>query len=138
MPDRARIISNVLGLTGAAAGGVFGHVLFQWIVRQGFYALIVPGGMLGLGCGLLARHPSKVRGIVCGLAALGLGIYSEWTCFPFVANGSFSYFLAHISELKPLTFVMISVGGLVAYWLGKDAGYGRPVAAGKPEVRTRE
>src|SRR5947209_5671658 len=44
MLDRARVISNILGLIGATAGGVFGHVLFWWIARQGFYALILPGG----------------------------------------------------------------------------------------------
>ncbi len=83
MPDRASIVSNTLGLIGAAAGGVFGYVLFMWISRQGFYALIVPGGMLGLGCGLLARHPSMARGIVCGVAGLGLGLYTEWKFRPF-------------------------------------------------------
>src|SRR5947199_207594 len=79
MADRTRIISNVLGLIGAAAGGVFGHLLFWWIVRQGFYALILPGGMLGLGCGLLARHPSRARGVVCGVAGLALGLFTDWT-----------------------------------------------------------
>ncbi|MCA1685150.1 MAG: hypothetical protein LC745_04035 [Planctomycetia bacterium] len=138
MPDRARIISNVLGLIGAAAGGVFGHVLFQWIARQGFYALIVPGGMLGLGCGLLARHPSWPRGVVCGLSAVVLGFYSEWSNWPFNADDRFSYFLAHVSDLKPVTLLMVTVGALIAFWLGKDAGYGRPLPEVTPVVRTRE
>ena len=136
MADRSRIISNVLGLAGAAAGGVFGYVVFDWIRRQDFYALILPGGMLGLGCNLLARHPSRWRGIVCALAALVLGLYTEWSFWPFVADGTFSYFLTHVSQLKPITLVMIVVGGALAYWLGRDAGYGRPAPVRQATVRT--
>jgi hypothetical protein len=137
MADQTRIISNVLGLIGAAAGGVFGYVVFHWIARQGFYALIVPGGMLGLGCNLLARHPSWPRGVACSLAALVLGFYTEWSFMPFNADGTFSYFLTHAYQLKPITLVMIAAGGLLAYWLGKDAGYGRPVPADGAPFRTR-
>ncbi len=136
MPDRSRIVSNVLGLIGAAAGGVFGYVLFHWIARQGFYALVVPGGMLGLGCGLLARHPSTARGVVCGLAALVLGFYAEWSLFPFVADKHFSYLLAHFAELKPVTLVMVGLGALVAYVLARNGSYGRPVPVSRPGVRT--
>lgn len=135
MADRSRIVSNVLGVVGAAAGGVFGHVLFHWITRQGFYALIVPGGMLGLGCNLLARHPSRPRGIACGVAALLLGVYTEWTWRKFNADGSFSFFLTHVYLLQPITLVMIVAGGLIAYWLGKDAGYGRPAGSGPAALR---
>lgn len=126
MPDRSRIVSNVLGLIGAAAGGVFGYVLFHWVARQGYYALVVPGGMLGLGCGLLARHSSYTRGGVCGVAALGLGLYTDWTFEKFPADPSFPYFLTHSYKLGPVTLVMLGLGAVVAYSLGKNAGYGRP------------
>ena len=82
--------------------------------------------MLGLGCGLLARHPSPARGVVCALAALGLGLYTEWRHFPFMVDGSLGHFLTHLSQLKPVTLLMIGAGGALAYWFGKDAGYGRP------------
>src|SRR4051812_3266504 len=106
MPDRSRIISNLLGLIGAAAGGVFGHVLFNWTVRHGFYALIVPGAMLGLGCNLLARHRSDARGAVCALAALGLGLYTDWTFELFPLDGRFPYVLNYLRQLNPVTLVM--------------------------------
>ena len=40
--------------------------------------LMIPGAFLGLGCSLLARHPSIVRGVFCGIAALGLSLFTEW------------------------------------------------------------
>ena len=47
------LISNVLGLVGAIAGGVLGFYTFRWLLGQGFYGLIIPGAFLGLGCSLL-------------------------------------------------------------------------------------
>ncbi len=137
MLDRGRIVSNSLGLIGGAAGGVFGYVLFQWLLRQGLYGLILPGGMLGLGCGLLARHESRARGIVCGLAAVLIGLFTEFSFFKFNADPSFGYFLTHLGSLKPVTLLMIAVGGLVAYSLGKSAGFGRPIAAEISEKQER-
>jgi hypothetical protein len=117
------LISNVLGLVGAIAGGVLGFYTFQWLLGQSFYGLIIPGAFLGLGCSLLARHTSRARGIVCGIAALVLGLYTEWRFFPFVADDSLSYFLRNLSGLKPVTMLMTAIGTVVAFWLGGDAGF---------------
>ena len=117
-----RIISNLLGLVGAMIGGVLGFYTFGWLIGQGFYGLMIPGALLGLGCSLLAQHPSTIRGIICGVAALGLGLYTEWSFWPFNADESLSYFLKNVSSLKPVTLLMIGVGTIVAYWVGGDAG----------------
>jgi hypothetical protein len=117
------LISNVLGLVGAIAGGVLGFYTFQWLLGQSFYGLIIPGAFLGLGCSLLARHTSRARGIVCGIAALGLGLYTEWRFFPFAADDSLSYFLRNLSGLKPVTMLMTAIATVVAFWLGGDAGF---------------
>jgi hypothetical protein len=117
------LISNLLGLVGAIVGGVLGFYTFRWLLGQSFYGLIIPGAFLGLGCSLLARHPSRSRGIVCAVAALGLGLYTEWRFFPFAADDSLSYFLKNLGSLKPVTIFMSAVGALVAFWLGGDAGF---------------
>jgi membrane protein YqaA with SNARE-associated domain len=132
MSNRERAVSNLLGVIGGVVGGYVGYWLFVWITRQGFYALVVPGALLGLGCGLLARHPSTLRGVVCGAAAVALALFTEWSMFPFNADPSVSYFLAHVGSLKPVTLLMIGLGGVAAYWLGKDAGYGGPARGWKP------
>ena len=132
MTDRARIVSNMLGVVGAAVGGYVGYWLFFWIRRQDFYAMAVPGALLGLGCGLLARHSSKARGMVCGAAGVALGLYTEWKHAPFQADDSFLYLLSHPQLLRPLTIAMIGLGAFLAYWLGKDGGYGDPARSLKP------
>ncbi len=118
-----QITSNALGLVGALAGGVLGYYTFQWIYYHGFYGMMIPGALLGLGCGLVSQHSSHFRGLICAAAALGLGLYTEWSFFPFVADKSFTYFLKHVPDLSPVSLVMIAAGAFFAFWLGKDAGF---------------
>ena len=116
------LVSNLLGLVGAVIGGTVGFYTVDWLRGQHLYGLIIPGAFLGLGCSLLAQHPSTIRGIVCGVAALGLGLYTEWSFWPFNADESLSYFLKNVSSLKPVTLLMIGIGAIVAYWVAGDAG----------------
>lgn len=127
MGDKDRLISNVLGMVGAAIGGALGFYVFGLALGKGLYALVVPGGFLGIGCGLLARHPSVVRGYVCGVLGLGVGLFSEWWYRPFTEDKSLTYFLSHIQSLDggSFTWGMLVLGTLVAYWLGRDAFYER-------------
>lgn len=106
---------DLLVLLGAIAGGVLGHFAFVWLVGQGFYAMILPGGMVGLGAGL-AKHGTLPLAIICGIIALTCGLITEWRVFPFIADKSFSYFFMHVFELKPMTLIMIAVGTVIGFW----------------------
>ena len=138
MSFQARVISNLLGLVGAVLGGIVGYFAFTWAASHGFYAMIAPGGLLGIGCGLLARHPSRIRGIVCAVAGLGLGLFSEWKVFPFVADDSFLYLAKNIPKLSPITDLMIGFGAVVGYWGGKEGDLGGWYGARKPRPRHQE
>jgi hypothetical protein len=120
MTPSSRIASNLLGLVGATAGAILGYYTFRWIYHRGFYGMRVPGAMLGLGCGLLARHPSTPGGVACAAAALGLGLFIEWRFFPFIDDPGFRYFLSNITELNTITLLMIPGGAFFAYLFGKD------------------
>jgi hypothetical protein len=114
------------GLIGAAVGGTLGYFAFFWMARHGFYALVLPAALLGLGAGLCARVRSTPLGVVCGVAGLVLGLFTEWRFAPFVADSSLSYFITHIHRLRPITLIMLGVGAGLSYWLG----LGRVRAAG--------
>jgi hypothetical protein len=133
-----RLISNLLGLVGAIVGGVLGFYTFGWLYGQGFYGLMIPGAFLGLGCGLLAQHHSVTRGLVCGVAALILALFTEWQFRPFVADTKLSYFVRHLTDLTPVTVLMTVIGAAIAFWVGKDAGFqwlpeGRRPAPAEPK-----
>ncbi len=114
------VVSNLLGLIGAAVGGVVGYVGFLWLLGSGFYAMILPGGLVGLGCNLLARHHSTPRGVVCAVAGAALGLFAEWRGRPFAKDDSLGYFLAHLTELSSITWLMIAAGAFLAFWFGRD------------------
>lgn len=118
---RTPVVSNLLGLAGAVVGGVLGYFLFFWIVKQGFYGLMIPGALMGLGCSLLAQHRSVPRGIVVAGLAVGLGLFTEWRFRPFNADGSFRFLLTHVTDLMPITLLMIGLGGVFGFWMGRDA-----------------
>lgn len=113
------LIGLFKGICGAIVGGALGYFGFEWITTMGFYSLVLPGALLGLGFGLAAQQRNLAFGIICAIAALALGLFSEWSCFPFNADNSFSYFLAHMNQLKPLTWIMLAIGSLMAFWFGK-------------------
>ncbi len=133
MPRTA--LSHTLGLIGAAIGGVVGYYAYLWIIRQGFDALVLPGALLGTGCGLLARHESTPRGIACGLAGLVLGLFCDWRS---LANPepTFALFLARASQLQPFILIMIVVGALMAFWMGRGTIFGGPGLAGVAAERS--
>ncbi len=108
--------NNILALIAAMIGGIAGYFGFFWITRQGFYALVVPGGLIGLGASYF-KPRSIVVCVVCGLLALALGLYTEWVWRPFAKDASLGYFLANVHHLNPITLIMITAGTALGFWL---------------------
>ena len=106
-----------LGLLGATVGGCLGYLAFTWIASQGFYALMLPPGLLGIGAGLASRRRSRPLAIICAVAGLALALFTEWRHAPFVADKGFGYFFAHVHQLQPVTLIMIAVGTYLSYSL---------------------
>ena len=113
-------VRSIPCLVGAVAGSVLGYLTFHWVLSHGFYALMLPGALLGLGCYGLSRHPSTPRGAACGLAGVALGLFAEWSAFPFRKDERLAYFLAHVHHLKVVTLLMIAIGGFLAFRFGRD------------------
>ncbi len=130
MNERVEVVLRGLtGLAGAAVGATVGYFSVVWLSQQGLYAIILPGPLLGLGCALVLRRSSMVAGILCGLAAVPLGILCEWRIAPFIVDRSLSYFLTHLDQLRPATMILIALGAVFAFWLGRgDNRYGRPTS----------
>jgi hypothetical protein len=118
-----RAIDVTLSALGGAAGAFIGYQVFFWLVSQGFYGMMIPGALLGLGCGMLAREASMTRGVVCAVLGLALGLFTEWRFAPFAKDDSLGYMLAHLPDKTPVKLFMIALGGFFAFWLGKDGGF---------------
>jgi hypothetical protein len=107
---------TLLAIAGAAIGGTLGYHAFFWVYSQGFYGMIIPGGLLGLGASI-----GKIRSIwlavVFGLAALALGLFTEWKYRPFVKDDGLVYFLLHVTDKSMVTLLMIAVGAALGFWV---------------------
>lgn len=110
MKEPNQITSIALGLLGAAIGGFLGYFAFFWIAKQGFYALVLPPGLLGLLAGKFSRRRSIPLAFLCGIAGLATGLFTEWRFAPFVADDGFVYFMTHLQALKPITMLMLALG----------------------------
>ncbi|MGO9598794.1 MAG: hypothetical protein ACLP7Q_12465 [Isosphaeraceae bacterium] len=118
-----QILDIPLAFLGALAGGLLGYYTFQWLYYHGFYGMMIPGALIGLGSGLLTQAPSKARGFVCAATAMGQSVLMEWKFFPFIASSRFRYFVRHFLEVNSVHLAMIAAGAFFAYWLAKDAGF---------------
>lgn len=126
MSDSLRKSRIGLGLVGAAVGGVAGFFVFQWIFRQGFYALIIPGASLGLVGGYCVRGRSVPFAILCGIAGLALGLFTEWRFFPFAKDESLVYYITHIQGKRPITLIMLAIGTVISFRLALGMDEKRP------------
>jgi hypothetical protein len=119
MPETIRRANWSLGLIGVVVGGAIGYFGFALLVHEGYYGLLLPGSLLGLGCGALSGGRSNLLGLVCCALAALLGIFTEWRFFPFRADGSFVYFLAHLHDCTPTTLISMAAGGFFGFWFGR-------------------
>jgi hypothetical protein len=123
----------VLALMSGAAGGIVGYVGFRWMAQHGFYALILPGGLVGLGASLFQSKSTSMC-VACGVLALAIGIFAEWQFAPFMRDGSLGYFVTHLHQLSPVTLVMIAAGTILGFW----GPFGRVQALRKAGTREKE
>ncbi|MBS0206008.1 MAG: hypothetical protein JSS49_24210 [Planctomycetes bacterium] len=107
--------NNILALVAAVAGATVGYFGFGWMLKQGFYALILPGAFAGLAASHFHSKSIAVS-IASGLVALAAGLLAECHFHPWIKDQSLTYFLAHVHQLKPLTLIMLSVGTIMGFW----------------------
>src|SRR5258708_30389369 len=107
---------TLIAIAGAAIGGVLGYYGFHWMIEQGFYGLMLPGGLLGLGASF-GKTRSIWLAVGFGVAALVLGIFTEWTYRPFRVDPGFIYFILHITKNPPVTLLMIALGAALGFWI---------------------
>jgi hypothetical protein len=106
------------GIAGAIAGGVLGYFLFWLLSRSNFYAIPIPGALLGIGAGWAARGKSQTLGVVCVLLAIGLTLFTEWHVL-FSKNHTFLDFMSKIHTLGAIRNLLMILGPVMAYWFGQ-------------------
>jgi hypothetical protein len=114
------VLETIRSIVGAAAGGILGYALFFWVAHHGFYAVALPGIMLGLGCSVLSRGRSVLRGAASAVAAFPLCVFTDWRYYNPTNQNSLGYWFSHLLQHGPITLVLLAVGTVAAYWFGAD------------------
>ena len=91
-------------LAGAVVGGVLGYFLFFWLLGRGYYALVVPGALVGVGAGVF-RSTSRLTPLTCAVLALAIGYFTEWR------------FAGRVQDLPDLAMIMIALGTFAGFWV---------------------
>ena len=107
---------TLIAIAGAVLGGTLGFFGFRWLIDQGYYGLMLPGGLMGLGASF-GKTRSIWLAVGFGVAALLLGIFTEWDYRPFRKDDGFVFFLLHVAENPPVTLLMIALGGALGFWI---------------------
>jgi hypothetical protein len=115
-----QVLETFRSIVGAVAGGILGYAAFFWVARHGFYALALPGIVLGLGCSVLSQGRSALRGAVCALVAFPLGVYTDWRFDNPPNQHTLGYWFSHLPQQGIITLILLAVGTLAAYWFGAD------------------
>ena len=118
------MVNVIRGLAGAALGGAAGYFLVGWLLRRGYYAPMLPGVLVGLGCGVFVERRNMPLAVLCGVAALALGVFTRWKQDASVYSTDFVQFVLHLDRLRTGTLVMLALGGLCGFWfaLGTRSG----------------
>ena len=118
MESNNPIVVWARAVAGVALGAVVGYFVYEWILRQGFYALVIPGAMIGWGAGFFLRTRRPEIGVLAAVVAFVVSILSEWATQPFIDDESLGYFLTHLHQLQPITWIMIALGTYIAFSWG--------------------
>jgi len=115
----ARRPDYIMASVGIAGGALLGCLAFHFAIQAGFYAMVAPGALIGLACGAQSKAESHLLGLVAAIVGVATGLLLEWHYFPFLKDDSLGYFLAHLTDLKGGTWMMVLAGGGLAYFLGR-------------------
>lgn len=104
---------------GALIGAALGFVCFYFMEKNGLYAMALPGALIGMFAGRLSGVRSNAIGVLCALIGATASIFIEWKFFPFIADDSLPYFVAHLHEVKSTSLILMAIGTAFAFWFGR-------------------
>jgi hypothetical protein len=105
-----------LAILCGIAGGFVGYAAFFFLAQRGYYGMIIPGGMVGIGAGMVRSRSIGVP-MICGVLALVLGFVTEFRYSSLSTDPSLSYFVTHLHDLQSVTLGMIGLGAVIGFWV---------------------
>jgi len=138
-PFSQLVMQYVRGAVGGATGGALGWVLSLALIRWGVLSTMLPGLLMGMGCGWLSGTRSHVLGVAAGVASFAISVVATWQIAPFIVDDSLHFFVMHLHKLPLMWLLMIVLSGVCGYWFGLGRRpYNRPVGYQTGNQGTRQ
>lgn len=113
-----------LGIVGGIAGGFAGGLICKFLADQGFYGVILPGALVGLGFALAARKGHFGFGAVSGVLGLLAGLLTQWKVYS--DEPSFFKLVGELKDYSIVTWIMLGLGAVLAFTIGKGNTFNVP------------
>jgi len=107
------------GIIGAILGAVIGYFAYFKLLDFGYDGLMVSGLLIGLGFSLFSKRTFWSAGIFCAVLALIVMLYCEWQSLENFHDKDLATFVKAIPDLNSWSKIMLGVGALMAFWLGR-------------------
>jgi L-aminopeptidase/D-esterase-like protein len=111
-------VAAARGFCGGAVGGGLGYLAFRWMLTQGYYALVLPGALIGMGAGLGSGRRMLSLGLLSAVGALVVGVVADWNSLIAPAPT----FLGHVATLldanRRTPAILILVGVAISFYFG--------------------
>ena len=107
------------GTIGALLGAAIGGFVFFVLHDRGWYGLMIPGALTGLGFGLCSKRSFFSAGLFCAMIGLVVMLWCEWQILPKFKDKEFAEFLRVVPRLDSGTKIMLAAGTIFAFWFGK-------------------
>ena len=108
-------VSWIRGIVGAVIGAVIGFLIFRWLLSQGFYAGMLPGGFIGAGFGIgAAQRMGWPAAVLCAVAGLVFGCWADGA-----TNDPAQTLLEYLQDYRRIpgaNVVMIGLGAVASGW----------------------
>ena len=117
-PTWSDVFAFPLACAGAIIGGAVGVMVVRLAAQSGFYAMPLIGLAVGFGATLIARRHNLAIALIAAIVTITASLLAEWWLFPFTRDGSLTYFVQHIGDLKGFSLLLHGIGAAIAFWIG--------------------
>ena len=110
--------SWVRGIGGAIIGGLIGFLIFKWLLTQGVYAGMLPGGFIGAGFGIgAARKMGWTAAILCAVVGLVFGCWADAATND--PAQTLQEYIKDYNRIPGSSKIMIGLGALASGWFAR-------------------
>jgi hypothetical protein len=112
-------LAMLRGVVGGAVGGFLGYHAFKWLIlNHGLYAMVLPGALVGIGCGLASGRKAIALGVLSAIGAFLVSVLANWHVLAEPSPTFLEQITTLVEPHRRMTALLILVGVAIAFYFG--------------------